>query len=135
MLSFPARRIMVLKRLLIITCITAVSTAWSLPTPAKKLSAKAQSLAAALAQLQNAPDDPQVQKRYLAAFPNSYQGFLELFDFKHELYDGHEYIKVLPGLAKNNEIAVGKLLVELSKDAHYDADACPRSSTHTVERS
>jgi hypothetical protein len=124
MLSFSVRRITVLKRRLIVTWIITLSTAWSVPTSAsKKLSPKAQSLATALAQLQNAPDDPRVQQRYLATFPNSYKDFLELFDFNHELYDGHEYIDVLPGLAKNNQMAVGKLLVELSKDAHYEADA------------
>jgi len=113
----------VLKRMLTITCITAVSIAWAIPASGKKLSPKAENLVAALAQLQNTPDDSQAQQRYLAAFPNTYTDFLDLFGFNHELYDGHEYIEVLSRLAKNNEMTVGRLLVALSKDAHYEADA------------
>jgi FMN phosphatase YigB (HAD superfamily) len=48
---------------------------------------------------------------------------MELFDLDRELYDGHDFIVVLPDLAKRHEAEVGQLLVQLSKDAHHDADA------------
>jgi hypothetical protein len=59
----------------------------------------------------------------LRAFPHDYKTFLDLFDLDHELYDGHDYIDVLPLLAKNHDTQVGTLLVGLSKDAHKEADA------------
>src|SRR5207249_2050739 len=34
-----------------------------------------------------------------------------------------EYIEAISPLAKYHELAVGSILVKLSKDAHYDADA------------
>ena len=89
----------------------------------KALSLKAQKLSEALGQLMSSPNDSAIQERYLELFPQDYKDFLELFDLDKELYDGHEYILVLPSLAKNHELEVGKLLVQLSKDAHYEADA------------
>jgi len=83
----------------------------------------AEQLTQALAQLQRAPDDRKVQERYLDAFPQTYKSFLELFDFNHPLYDGHEYVETLYSLVGSHELEVGRLLVQLSKDAHYDADA------------
>jgi len=89
----------------------------------KPLSPRAEKLTSALAELQSTPDDPQVQESYLHAFPSDYKSFLELFDLGRELYDGHDFIAVLPSLAKHHEAAVGELLIRLSKDAHYEADA------------
>lgn len=89
----------------------------------KQLSPKAQELTRALAALQSKPDDPMTQEHYLQAFPHDYKSFLDLFDLHHELYDGHDYIDVLPSLARNHDIQVGTLLVGLSKDAHKEADA------------
>jgi len=48
---------------------------------------------------------------------------LQLFDYYHVLYDGHDYIQILGTLATAHELEVGRLLVQLSKDAHYEADA------------
>jgi hypothetical protein len=78
----------------------------------------------AWAELQKEPNDYTTQKRYLAAFPQSYKSFLALFGLNGELYgSAHEYVDVLPTLARNHERAVGSLLLHLSEDAHYEADA------------
>src|SRR5260370_15415214 len=86
-------------------------------------SATATNLEHALAQIRSTPDDPTAQVRYLEAFPKTYKEYLQLFDLGQPLYDGHDYVDVISSLAKNQELAVGELLVNLSKDAHYDADA------------
>ncbi len=89
----------------------------------KVLSPEGQKLTDALAELHKKPDDSAVQEAYLKAFPHDYGSFIGLFDLDHELYDGHEFIMVLPSLAKNHEAEVGRLVVQLGKDAHWDADA------------
>lgn len=76
------------------------------------------------AELQRKPNDTILQKQYLAAFPHNYESFLGLFDYNRELYnEGHEYIEMLPRLARCHEREVGELLVKLAGDAHYEADA------------
>lgn len=89
----------------------------------KPISGTATKLERALAQVRGTPDDPAAQKRYLEAFPNTYEEYLQSFDLGQPLYDGHDYMEVISSWAKNHELAVGELLVNLSKDAHYDADA------------
>lgn len=89
----------------------------------KPLSPEARRLTDTLAELQKKPTDPEVQQQYLDAFPHDYESFLRLFDLDRELYDGYEFIVVLPSLAKNHEDAEGRLLVGLSKDARKNADA------------
>ncbi len=108
---------------------------WPLFSAAQEriLSLKAEKLTRVLDELQKTPDDPQVQEAYLRAFPGDYKSFLELFDFRRELYDGHDFIVVLPWLAKDHEAQVGKLLVQLSKDAHYEADAPSSLQDATAE--
>lgn len=77
----------------------------------------------ALAALRKHPDDPSIQEHYIDAFPQTYKDFLELFDFRKPLYDGHEYVEALWSLVKHHEKRVGTLLVQLSEDAHYNVDA------------
>jgi hypothetical protein len=91
----------------------------------KTLSPEGRKLRDALSELQKKPNDPTVQEQYLQAFPQDYKSFLRLFDYPNgELYDGSEFIlDVWSSLAKNHETEVGRLLVQLSKDARYDADA------------
>jgi len=89
----------------------------------KEVSKTAAQLTQALEQLQKTSDDPNIQERYLEAFPHTYKSFLELFEPDSPLYDGHEYLEALYSLAGRHEVDVGELLVRLSKDAHYDADA------------
>jgi hypothetical protein len=92
----------------------------------------AKQLMRALSQVQKTPDDRKVQERYLEAFPQTYPSFLELFDLNHPLYDGHEYVETLYSLAESHELDVGRLLVRLSKDAHYEADAPSYLQNSTV---
>jgi hypothetical protein len=95
----------------------------STPAQEKQLSPAGRKLKDAWDEMQRKPNDPIIQKRYLAVFPHDYKSFLDLF-VNHEFPDvGHEYIAVLPTLAKSHEREVGKLLVRLSEDAHYEADA------------
>jgi hypothetical protein len=89
----------------------------------KRLSDRARTLSDALTELQKNPNDSRVQQRYLDAFPHDYKGFLQLFDLDQELSDGYDFISVLPSLATNHEAEAGALLVDLSKNARWDADA------------
>jgi hypothetical protein len=89
----------------------------------KRLSPEARRLTNALAELQKRPNDPEVQRQYLNVFPHDYKSFLALFDLDRELYDGQNFILVLPSLVKDHEDDEGRLLVGLSKDAHKEADA------------
>ena len=89
----------------------------------KKLSPRAQELTDALAALKNNPSDGAVQERYLKVFPQHYEEFMDLFDLDRELCDGHDFIFPLSSLGKEHEKELGKLLVGLAKDAHYEADA------------
>lgn len=75
-------------------------------------SAEARKLTIALANLRKNSNDPTAQQAYLQAFPKKFAAFLHLFDYPGgELYDGsHEYMEVLPSLARNNERALGELL-------------------------
>src|SRR5260221_9389103 len=89
----------------------------------RPLSPKARELTQALAALRTSPDDSATQERYLKAFPHDYKEFLNLFEPDHELYDGHDFVEALSVAGKDHETDLGKLLVGLAKDAHYDADA------------
>ena len=110
-------------RAIAILCLVLVTLPLSIQAQRKSLSPQARKLTDALSDLQKEPDDPDVQERYLKAFPQDYKSFLALFDLDRELYDGHEFIVVLPSLARNHEAEAGHLVVQLSKDAHWDADA------------
>jgi len=88
-----------------------------------RLSPQARELTQALAVLRARPDDSAAQLRYLNTFPKDYREFLNLFDLDHELYDGHDFVDALSLTGKVHEAELGKLLVGLAKDAHYDADA------------
>ena len=96
------------------------------------LSDRARTLTSALTELQRQPDDPRLQLRYLDAFPHDYKSFLQLFDLDHDLYDGYDFISTLPSLANEHDAEVGTLLVGLSKDAHWEADAPSHLQQATV---
>jgi hypothetical protein len=87
------------------------------------LSPEGHKLTEALAALQRKPSDGAVQEAYLRAFPNTFESFLGLFGTYHELADGYDFIVVLPSLAKEHEAELGRLLVQLSSDSQWDADA------------
>lgn len=95
-------------------------------------SASVTKLRSALEELRKTPEDPTVQRRYLEAFPRTYKEYLQLFDLDQPLSEEVvEYVDSLSSLATNHEERVGNLLVTLSKDAHYDADA-PAYLQHTT---
>lgn len=113
----------------------------SLSTYARQehLSPRARKLTQALVALRNSPRDTAVQQTYLRAFPHNYKDFLALFEVGHELYDGHDFIEPLSSVGKQHPLELGELLVALSKDAHYEADA-PSSlqqttATYAIEHS
>jgi hypothetical protein len=108
--------------LLFVSCLLLMSLA-AVEAQEKRLSDRARALSDALTELQKKPNDPVAQQRYLSAFPHDYKSFLQLFDLDQELCDGYDFISVLPSLAKNHRAEVGALLVGLSKDAHWEADA------------
>jgi hypothetical protein len=84
---------------------------------------QASKLSIARTNLQKQPDDTGLQQAYIDSFPQTYSEFLRLFDYRAPLADGHEYMETLRSLISKHELAVGRLLVRLSKDAHYEADA------------
>ena len=107
---------------LVVFCLVVLSLTL-IQAQEKQLSEPAAALNNALVELQKKPSDPVVQQRHLEVFPHDYKSFLELFDLHRELYDGVDFIRILPELAKNHDAEVGNLLVRLSKDAHWEGDA------------
>jgi len=85
----------------------------------------AEELKTAFTQLKANPNDRAAQKRYLKAFPQDYRGFMALFGPGGSLADGYpcDYIFALSALQVHHSGQVGRLLVQLSKDAEYQADA------------
>lgn len=114
-----------MKRIQLTACVCVFAVFWPAHVAGnqKTPSAPATNLSRALTQLRDTPDDPRAQARYLEAFPQTYKQFLQLFDLGQPLYDGHDYVEVFSSLAEDHEHEVGKLLIALSKDAHYSADA------------
>jgi hypothetical protein len=108
--------------LAVTVCLIGV-TSFSAQANKKQLSPKPAEMVEALMALQRKPNDPATQERYLKIFPHDYASFMNLFSIHHPLYDGHEYILALTPLSKTHPMEVGRLLVGLSKDAHYEADA------------
>lgn len=88
-------------------------------------SSGAEELKAAFTSLKANPNNQAVQKRYLKVFPRRYTTFMAFLGAGGSLADGYEcdYIFALSTLQANHSIAVGRLLVQLSKDAKYGADA------------
>ena len=113
------------KHLIAVAATALVIVAPLVPAEDGHASAEARKLTIALANLRKNPNDTTAQQAYLQAFPKTYASFLHLFGYPGgEMYDGsHEYMDVLPSLAVNHERGLGQLLIQLSKDAHYEADA------------
>ncbi len=119
---------------LLLLALVLSSSPWTLAgEPAKPLSPQAETLQRRLAALQAQPHDSSVQTQYLEAFPKDITSLTRLFASGAELYDGHDYIFALRDLAKDQPVVVGKLLIGLSKDAHYDADALSYLQDVTAE--
>jgi hypothetical protein len=98
------------------------SLATSQPLPS---AATAEKLKAAFASLKATPNSRTAQHRYLKAFPRTYSKFQAYFDTGGALADGYEcdYIFALSTLQSHHVAEVGTLLVQLSKNAQYQANA------------
>lgn len=85
----------------------------------------ADELKSAFTHLKASPNDRAAQKRYLKAFPQDYRGFMAMFGSGGSLADGYpcDYIFALSALQVHHSEQVGRLLVQLSKEAEYQADA------------
>jgi hypothetical protein len=82
-------------------------------------------LKAAFASLKETPGSRTAQHRYLKAFPRTYKKFQAYFGTGGALADGYEcdYIFALSTLQSHHVAEVGTLLVRLSKNAEYQANA------------
>ena len=79
----------------------------------------------AFTSLKASPNSRLAQHRYLKSFPQSYEKFQAYFGTGGALADGYEcdYIFALSSLQSHHVAEVGSLLVRLSKDAQYQANA------------
>ena len=82
-------------------------------------------LKAAFTSLKATPNSRSAQHHYLKAFPHTYKRFQAYFGTGGALADGYEcdYIFALSTLQSHHVAEVGSLLVNLSKDAEYQANA------------
>lgn len=82
-------------------------------------------LKAAFASLKETPNNQTAQHHYLKAFPRTYKKFQAYFGTGGALADGYEcdYIFALSTLQSHHVAEVGTLLVRLSKNAEYQANA------------
>jgi len=82
-------------------------------------------LKAAFASLKATPNSRAAQHHYLKAFPRTYSKFQAYFGTGGALADGYEcdYIFALSTLQSHHVAEVGDLLVQLSKNAQYQANA------------
>ena len=82
-------------------------------------------LKAAFASLKATPNSRAAQHHYLKAFPRTYTRFKAYFGTGGALADGYEcdYIFALYTLQSHHVAEVGALLVQLSKNAQYQANA------------
>lgn len=123
-LAFPSKRlpaglaICLALLLLAPTCSLAVAQPPGPATTPEKLKA-------AFASLKAAPNSRTAQHHYLKAFPRTYTRFKAYFGTGGALADGYEcdYIFALSTLQSHHVAEVGDLLVRLSKNAQYQANA------------
>jgi len=114
------------QRAITLTLLLLVITSAGLAgVPKHRARSAGEALKAAFASLKAKPADRAAQTRYLKAFPHDYRGFLALFGAGGYLADGYQcdYIFALTTLQAHHSTEVGRLLVQLSKDAEYQADA------------
>jgi hypothetical protein len=93
--------------------------------PKSRPGSSVEELKSAFTHLKANPNDRAAQKRYLKAFPQDFRAFMALFGSGGTLADGYQcdYIFALSALQAHHAAQVGRLLVQLSKDAQYRADA------------
>ena len=113
------------QRAVTVILLLLIGSATMLGTPRRSTIARGAKLKAEFARLKANPNDPDAQNRYIQVFPHDYRGFLALFGAGGPLADGYQcdYIFALSPLQTRHATEVGNLLVLLSKDAEYQADA------------
>lgn len=123
-LVFPSKRTP--KRLAICLALLLLTPYCSLATAQPLHHAQTpERLKAAFASLKETPNSRTAQHRYLKAFPRTYNKFQAYFGTGGALADGYEcdYIFALSTLQSHHVAEVGTLLVRLSKNAEYQANA------------
>ncbi|MGC2696733.1 MAG: hypothetical protein WA738_13185 [Candidatus Angelobacter sp.] len=130
---------MVQRALTVSLLLLAINSATMTGTPKSVSGSRGDELKAAFAELKANPDDQVAQRRYLQVFPHDYRRFLALFGAGGSLADGYQcdYIFALSPLQVGHSSEVGRLLVQLTKDAEYQADApsCLQNVTATYASS
>ena len=114
------------QRAITVILLLLVVNPWMAGGPLKHRAKPAgEALKAAFVRLKAMPNDRATQTRYLKAFPHDYRNFLALFGAGGYLADGYQcdYVFALSPLQDHHSTKVGRLLVQLSKDAEYQADA------------
>ena len=93
--------------------------------PRPRVKSASEELKSAFTHLKANPSDRAAQMRYLKAFPQDYRGFMAMFGAGGSLADGYQcdYIFALSALQSHHSSQIGRLLVQLSKDAEYQSDA------------
>jgi hypothetical protein len=124
MLAFRSKRLpagLAIYLVLLLLAPTCSLAAAQPPGPA----ATPEKLQAAFASLKAAPNSRAAQHHYLKAFPRTYTRFKAYFGTGGALADGYEcdYIFALSTLQSHHVAEVGDLLVQLSKNAQYQANA------------
>lgn len=125
----PARYVFrgrMFQRTITITFLLLVITSAAMgAAPKSRARSPGEELKSAFTHLKANPNDRAAQKRYLKAFPQDYRGFIALFGSGGSLADGYQcdYIFALSALQAHHSDQVGRLLVQLSKDAEYQSDA------------
>jgi hypothetical protein len=116
---------MVRRAVTVILLLVMINSVTMTGTPRHGVSSRGERLKAAFTRLKAQPNDNAVQIQYVKAFPHDYRRFLALFGAGGYLADGYQcdYIFALSPLQAHHSSEVGSLLVQLSKEAEYQADA------------
>ena len=116
---------MITRRSIVVALFVVMSTSLLIQAQDKQtsMSPRERELAEAWAALKKNPHDSKTQELYLNAFPHNYKEFVAFFVDGRNFSDGFDVIMLLPSLAENHADELGKLLIELGRDAKWDADA------------
>ena len=116
---------MITRRSIVVALFVVMSTSLLIQAQDKQtsMSPRERELAEAWEALKKNPHDSKTQELYLNAFPHNYKEFVAFFVDGRNFSDGFDVIMLLPSLAENHADELGKLLIELGRDAKWDADA------------
>ena len=123
-LAFPSKRLPCRLALCLALLLFAPTCSFAAAQPLRPATTP-EKLKAAFASLKAAPNSRTAQHHYLKAFPRTYSKFQAYFGTGGALADGYEcdYIFALSTLQSHHVEEVGALLVQLSKNAQYQANA------------